>query len=91
MLARQATEQLAQLSTLVEAGISLDTAVEPGSEEDAVETFAPPQQIAVMRRALKAEMRRQVNVVGHSVDAIYACAAELKRSRHFWPVAKPRT
>lgn len=70
-------------------GFSLDTAVEPESEEDAVETFAPPEQIAVMRRALKAEMRRQVNVVGYSVDAIYACAAELKRSRHFWPAATP--
>lgn len=78
MLAEQSLEQLAQLSTTLGASISLDTAVAPESAEDAVETFAPPEQIDAMRRSLKAEMRRQVKALGHSIDAIYACAAELQ-------------
>lgn len=82
--------QIAKLSTTLEAGISLDTAVSPESAEDAVETFAPPEQIDAMRRSLKAEMRQQVNTLGQSIVAIYACAAELKQSRHFWPAKTPR-
>jgi hypothetical protein len=80
LLSEQSMEQLAQLSTTLEAAISLDTAVSPECEEDAVETFAPPEQIVAMRRSLKAEMRRQVMTLGHSVDAICACATELRRS-----------
>lgn len=90
MLAEQVTEQLAQLSTTLEASISLDTAVAPESPEDAVETFAPPEQIAVMRRSLKAEMRWQVKTLGQSIDAIYACAAELRRARGYGPPKTPR-
>lgn len=89
-LAEQSMEQLAQLSTTLEASISLDTAVAPESPEDAVETFAPPEQITAMRRSLKAEMRRQVKALGHAIDAIYACATELHSGRHYWPLAKPR-
>lgn len=90
LLAEQSMAQIAKLSTSLEAGISLDTAVAPESAEDAVETFAPPEQIDAMRRSLKAEMRRQVNMLGQSMVAIYACAAELKQSRHFWPAKTPR-
>lgn len=91
MMAEQSMEQLAQLSTTLEASVSLDTAVAPESAEDAVETFAPPEQISAMRRSLKAEMRRQVKSLGHSIDAIYACADELHRGRHYWPPKTPRS
>lgn len=91
MLAEQTMEQLTQLTTTLEASISLDAAVEPESKEDAVETFAPPEQIAAMRRSLKADMRRQVKSLGHSIDAIYACADELHRGRHYWPPKTPRS
>ena len=90
MLAEQTTEQLTHLSTTLEASISLDAAVEPESKEDTVETFAPPEQISAMRRSLKAEMRRQVKTLGHSIDAIYACADELHHGRHYWPVTTRR-
>jgi len=91
MLAEQSMEQLAQLSTTLEASISLDTAVAPASAEDAVETFAPPEQIDAMRRSLKAEMRRQAKTLGDSINAIYACADELHRGRHYWPPKTPRS
>ncbi|WP_382323997.1 hypothetical protein ACFJGX_20965 [Hydrogenophaga sp. UC242_50] len=81
LLAQQATEQLTELSLTVDAGISLDTAVEPESAEDALETFAPAEQIAVMRRSIKAEMRRQVRALGYSIEAICTCATELKLRR----------
>lgn len=82
MLAEQATEQLTQLTRILDANISLDTAVEPESAEDAVEAFAPPEQIAVMRRSLKAEMQRQLRTLGHSIGAIHTCATELRRRRN---------
>lgn len=91
MLAEQTTEQLAQLSTTLEASISLDTAVAPESEEDEVETLAPPEQIAAMRRSLKAEMRRQVRTLDDSINTIQTCAAELHRARHHWPPKAPRS
>lgn len=81
LLTEQATEQLAQLALTVDAQISLDTAVEPENPEDAVEPFAPPEQIAVMRRSLHAEMLRQVKSLQSSLDTIYACTAELKLKR----------
>ncbi|MGQ3117660.1 MAG: hypothetical protein ACT6UH_13045 [Hydrogenophaga sp.] len=91
ILAEQSLEQLAQLSTTLEASISLDTAVAPQSAEDVVGTFAPPEQIDAMRRSLKAEMRRQAKTLGDSINAIYACAAELHRVRHYWPAKAPRS
>lgn len=91
LLAEQSTEQLAQLSTTLEASISLDTAVAPESEEDEVETFTPPEQIAAMRRSLNAEMRRQVGTPGDSINPIPTCAAELHRARHHWPPKAPRS
>lgn len=91
LLAEQTKEQLAQLSTTLEASISLDTAIAPESPEDAVETFAPPEQIAAMRRSLKAEMRRQLKTVGYFSDAIYDCAAELHHARGFGPPKSPRS
>lgn len=91
MLAEQSMEQLAQLSTTLEASISLDTAVAPASAEDVVGTFAPPEQIDAMRRSLKAEMRRQAKTLGDSINAIYACADELHRGRHYWPPKAPRS
>lgn len=78
-LARQSIEQYAQLSTTLEASISLDTAVAPESAEDIVERFAPDEQIDAMRRSLKAEMRRQVKALGESIRAIHVCATELQR------------
>ncbi len=91
LLAEQTKEQLAQLSNTLQASISLDTAVAPESAEDAVETFAPPEQIAAMRRSLNAEMRRQVKTAGYFSDAIYECAAELHRARGFGPPKTPRS
>jgi hypothetical protein len=91
MLAEQGLQQLTQLSTTLEASISLDTAVAPESAEDTVKTFAPPEQIDAMRRSLKAEMRRQAKTLGDSINAIYACAAELHRVRHYWPAKAPRS
>lgn len=81
MLAEQATEQLAQLVLTVDTQMSLDTVIAPESEEDMVEVFAPPEQMAVLQRSVKIELRRQVRALGHSIDAIYACAVELQRRR----------
>ena len=78
-LAKQASDQLAELSRILGTHLSLCAAVEPESEEDAVDFFASPDQVVVLRRSLNREMQWQVKTLGHSIDAIYACAAELKR------------
>lgn len=91
MMSEQSIEQFAQLSTTLEASISLDTAVAPESVEDIVETFAPAEQIDAMQRSLKAEMRRQVKALGESVKAIHACATELQHGRYHWPPVPPRS
>lgn len=80
-LAQQTAEQLLQLSLTVETHVSLDTAVEPMSEEDTIEIFAPPSQIAVLRRALKTEMQHQLKTLAVTTDALYTCATELARER----------
>lgn len=77
LLATQANEQLLELALTVDAHASLDTAIEPFREEDTVEIFAPPSQLAVLRRALKNETQQQLKALAHTADALHACAAEL--------------
>lgn len=78
LLSTQAADQLAQLALTVHAQISLDTAVEPEHPEDAVETFATPEQIAVMRRSLHAALLQHVKSLQASLDTLYARTAELE-------------
>ncbi len=71
-LAQQANEQLLQLALTVDAHFSLGTDVM--DDEDPPHSVAPPTRIAVLRRALRTEMKQQLKALALTTDALYVCA-----------------
>ncbi len=80
-LAQEATEQFSNLSVALDTNIFLDSMLEPENGEDTATIFAPLPQLLVLKKALNAEMRRQVKALTHTTDALFACADAMEGSR----------
>ena len=70
-LAQQANEQLLQFALTVDAHFSLGTDVL--DDADPLHNVAPPARMAVLRRALRTEMKHQLKALALTTDALYVC------------------
>lgn len=77
VLAVQANEQMGQLALLMDTRSSLDDALATPAEQGVLDTASPVVQRAVLKHTLNGEMRRQLRVLSHTVDALYDCADQL--------------
>lgn len=69
----QADEQVGQLSLLMYTRASLeDPPVEP-VKRPVAEGTTPEMQRAVLKQTLNDEMRRQLKVLSHTIEAMYVC------------------
>lgn len=75
-LTEQAREQVYRLVTALDTHIFLDSMLAPSERGDEAcsQLFPSLDHLLVLKHALNAELRRHVQALAHTTDALHACA-----------------